>query len=90
MTKRRSTGRTSTRKRSSSRRRRKRPALPSINLTPDQWLDILGYVLLAIAGLTLLSFLSANHGLIPGWWLGLLRQGFGLSLIHISEPTRPY
>lgn len=77
MTKRRSTGRTSTRKRSSSRRRRKRPALPSINLTPDQWLDILGYVLLAIAGLTLLSFLSANHGLIPGWWLGLLRQGFG-------------
>jgi len=40
-------------------------------------LDILGYALLAIAGLTILSFLSANHGLIPGWWLGLLRQGFG-------------
>jgi len=34
-------------------------------------------VLLAIAGLTILSFLSANHGLIPGWWLGLLRRGFG-------------
>ena len=34
-------------------------------------------MLLAIAGLTILSFLSANHGLIPGWWLGLLRRGFG-------------
>jgi len=40
-------------------------------------LDILGYALLAIAGLTILSFLSANHGLIPGWWLGLLRRAFG-------------
>ncbi len=69
MTKRRSSRRTSKRK----RRRTK----PRIQLTPDQQLDILGYALLAIAGLTVLSFLSANHGLIPGWWLGLLRRGFG-------------
>jgi len=34
-------------------------------------------VLLAVAGLTILSFLSANQGLIPNWWLGVLRQGFG-------------
>jgi len=46
-------------------------------LTLDQWLDILGYALLAIAAFTILSFLSASHGLIPGWWLGLLRRGFG-------------
>ncbi|MBL7062844.1 MAG: DNA translocase FtsK 4TM domain-containing protein [Anaerolineae bacterium] len=72
MTKRRSTRRTSRRSRSKRRR-----TWPRIQLTRDQQLDILGYVLLAIAGLTILSFLSANHGLIPGWWLGLLRRGFG-------------
>lgn len=49
-----------------------------LDLDLDQWLDILGYVLLAIAGLTILSFMSANHGVIPAWWLGMLRRGFGL------------
>jgi len=69
-----------TRKRSSRRKSRRKSrgwSLPEIPLTLDQQLDILGYVLLGIAGLTFLSFLSANHGVIPGWWLGLLRQGFG-------------
>ena len=68
MTKRRTTRRSS---------RRKKRKLPRIELTRDQQLDIVGYVLLAIAGLTLLSFLSASHGVIPGWWLGVLRQAFG-------------
>jgi len=58
-----------------------RDLLPDISLDldldPDQWLDVLGYVLLTAAGLTLLSFPSANHGAIPGWWLGLLRRAFG-------------
>jgi S-DNA-T family DNA segregation ATPase FtsK/SpoIIIE len=58
-------------------RRRKQRSLPRFNLTRDQQLDILGYVLLTIAVFTILSFLSANHGLIPKWWLGLLRQTFG-------------
>jgi S-DNA-T family DNA segregation ATPase FtsK/SpoIIIE len=71
MTKRRSSRRTSRRKKS------KGWSLPEIHLTLDQQLDILGYVLLAVAGLTLLSFLSANHGVIPGWWLRLLRRTFG-------------
>jgi S-DNA-T family DNA segregation ATPase FtsK/SpoIIIE len=66
-----------TKRRSSRRTSKQRRTQPRIQLTPDQQLDILGYALLAIAGLTILSFLSANHGLIPGWWLGLLRQGFG-------------
>jgi len=70
-----------TRKRSSRRKSRRKKSkgwsLPEIPLTLDQQLDILGYVFLGIAGLTFLSFLSANHGVIPGWWLGLLRQGFG-------------
>jgi S-DNA-T family DNA segregation ATPase FtsK/SpoIIIE len=68
------TKRRSSRPTSKSKQRRTQPR---IQLTPDQQLDILGYALLAVAGLTILSFLSANHGLIPGWWLRLLRQGFG-------------
>jgi len=75
MTKRRSSRRTS--RRTSSRRKKKGWSLPEIHLTLDQQLDILGYVLLGVAGLTLLSFLSANHGVIPGWWLGVLRRTFG-------------
>jgi S-DNA-T family DNA segregation ATPase FtsK/SpoIIIE len=65
--------------RRSSRRRRKsgRRAKLRIHLTLDQWLDILGYALLAIAVFTTLSFLSANHGVVPGWWLGVLRRAFG-------------
>ncbi|MGD2143715.1 MAG: DNA translocase FtsK [Anaerolineae bacterium] len=68
------------------RKRRKkkeglRGLLPDISLDleldTDQWLDILGYVLLTVAGLTLLSFLSANHGSVPRWWLRVLRQIFG-------------
>ncbi|MEA3338918.1 MAG: DNA translocase FtsK [Chloroflexota bacterium] len=48
-----------------------------LNLNLDQWLDILGYVLLAIAALTILSFLSANNGVLLGKWLGWLRGRFG-------------
>lgn len=62
-----------TRKR--SRRKKKKRSLPKLTL--DQWLDILGFVLLGIAFFTLLSFLSANQGVITGGWLRLLRQGFG-------------
>jgi S-DNA-T family DNA segregation ATPase FtsK/SpoIIIE len=58
-----------------------RGLLPDISidleLDLDQWLDILGYGLLTIAGLTLLSFLSASHGTIPAWWLRVLRDVFG-------------
>jgi len=65
-----------------SRKRKKkgwRRLLPDfmLKLTLDQWLDLLGYGLLAIAALTLLSFPSANHGKIPGWWLTQLRMAFG-------------
>jgi S-DNA-T family DNA segregation ATPase FtsK/SpoIIIE len=79
MTKRGSTKRPSSRSRGrkSSRSRRQTPSLPQINLTPDQQLDILGYVLLALAGFTILSFLSSERGLITGQWLGLLRRTFG-------------
>jgi len=48
-----------------------------LDLDLDQWLDLLGYALLTAAGLTLLSFPSANHGAVPGWWLRTLRRAFG-------------
>ncbi len=63
--------------------------LPSIQLDlkldPDRWLDILAYGLLALAGLTLLSFPSASHGAIPAWWLRTLRQavGWGTFLVPV-------
>ena len=66
-----------TKRRSSRRRGRRQWKLPPIHLSRDQCLDIVGYVLLAVAGITLLSFLSASHGVIPGWWVGRLRQAFG-------------
>ena len=76
MTKKRPTKRKSTRKR---KKKGWRGLLPDVNLDLDldRWLDILGYALLAVAGLTILSFVSAQHGVIPGWWLGVLRRAFG-------------
>ncbi|MCP4541009.1 MAG: DNA translocase FtsK [Chloroflexi bacterium] len=64
-------------RRTSGRRKSKQPSLPSISLTLDQQLDIVGYGLLIVAGFTLLSFLSANRGVITGKWLGLLQRTFG-------------
>jgi len=64
-----------TKKRSSRRKKRGSLKLPSISL--DQALDWIGYILLAVTALTLLSFLSANHGVIPSWWVGVLRRTFG-------------
>ena len=68
-------------RRKKKKKKRLRDLLPTISLNLDldldRWLDILGYALLTTAGLTLLSFPSANHGTIPRWWLHLLRQAFG-------------
>ncbi len=72
-----------TKRRTSRRRKSKRRAQPRIHLTLDQQLDILGYVLLAVAAFTLLSFPSVNHGLIPDWWLGLLRRAFGWGVYFV-------
>ena len=65
-----------TRRSPSTRRRRTKRSLPKISLTRDQWLDLLGVILLLLALLTALSFLS-NQGMVTGWWLGLLRTTFG-------------
>jgi len=69
------------RKRKKKKKKGLRGLIPSINLDfkldPDRWLDILGYGLLVLAALTLLSFPSASHGAIPAWWLRVLRQAVG-------------
>jgi S-DNA-T family DNA segregation ATPase FtsK/SpoIIIE len=76
MTKRRSSSsRTRKRKSSSRRSSRKQEQLPGFDL--NLALDQLGYGLTFIALLTILSFLSANQGAIPAWWVGLLRRIFG-------------
>jgi S-DNA-T family DNA segregation ATPase FtsK/SpoIIIE len=48
----------------------------------DQWLDLLGVVLLLLALLTFLSFLS-NQGMVTGWWLGILRSIFGWGVFAV-------
>jgi S-DNA-T family DNA segregation ATPase FtsK/SpoIIIE len=83
MTARRSSGSKGT----SGRRRRKAPpkpksSLPSISLTLDQWLDLLGLGLILLALLTFLSFLS-TQGALTGWWLGVLRTIFGWGVFAV-------
>ena len=74
--------RTSRTRRSSSSRRRTKRSLPRISLTRDQWLDLVGVVLLLLALLTALSFLS-DQGMVTGWWLGLLRTTFGWGVFAV-------
>ncbi len=81
MTKRTSAGRS--RSRSSAGRRstarspkRQRESLWN-RLSTDQKLDFLGWVLFFLALLTLLSFISAQRGTLPEWWLSVLSQTFG-------------
>ena len=66
-------------RRSSSRKKKKKqqPRLPSIQLSRDAQLDILGYVMLAIAALTILALLSVQRGALLGPWVALLTRIFG-------------
>ncbi|MBN1488172.1 MAG: DNA translocase FtsK [Anaerolineae bacterium] len=63
--------------RSRSRRTTKKPQPVTINLSVDQQLDIIGGLLIFIAALTLLSFLSAQQGSLTEIWLSFLANTFG-------------
>ncbi len=80
MVKRQSSRRSPTRKptRGSSRSRRRKPR-PSLwqRLSPDQKLDLLGWFLIALSALTVLSMISAEQGVLTQWWITLLSQTFG-------------
>ncbi|MBN1934737.1 MAG: DNA translocase FtsK 4TM domain-containing protein, partial [Anaerolineae bacterium] len=58
-------------------RRRTRSQQPIVDFSALLQAEVLGIVLLAVALLTLLSFISFNQGQFIGGWLHLLRQGFG-------------
>jgi S-DNA-T family DNA segregation ATPase FtsK/SpoIIIE len=60
-----------------AKRRRSKKKGGGIKISLDRQLDILGIFLMALAGITILSFLSATRGSLTEWWLRLLQQGFG-------------
>ncbi len=71
-------------KRKTTTRRRSKPKpkpKPRVSwwqtLTIDQKLDLLGFGLTALAGVTLLSMLSPQQGKVTGWWLHTLKLLFG-------------
>ena len=76
-----SSGSTSTRRRSTSSRssssRKKKPEPLWDRLTSDQKLDILGWILVGLAVLTILSMISVEQGILTQWWISLLAQVFG-------------
>ena len=64
----------------SAARQPQQPARPL--LTVDQWIDLLGYCLIALAGLTILSALSpGGQGSFTGDWLKILARTFGWGMI---------
>ena len=57
---------------------RQAPREPLLSLTPDQWLDVLGAVLIGVAAITLLSALSpGGQGTVTAAWFVFLRGAFG-------------
>ena len=54
------------------------PAPPKPLLTPDQWLDILGWGLVILAIVTLLTSFSTSNRVLTGGWLSVLKYLFGL------------
>ncbi len=68
-------------KRTSSRTptRRKSSPGPTLwqRLSKDQKLDILGWGLVVLSALTILSMVSAQQGVLTQWWITLLKRIFG-------------
>jgi DNA segregation ATPase FtsK/SpoIIIE, S-DNA-T family len=60
------------------RSRKKTKRTPIFKLSAALKVDIAGIVLVAISLLTLFSLISWNRGTVTGWWIDLLREGFGI------------
>ncbi len=67
-------------RRKTKRGKKKKPA---INLSPARQREILGLLLIAVGGVTLLSLLSANQGTLTEGWLDLLRSLFGWGFLLV-------
>ncbi len=74
---------TSRAKKNGKTRAKSVPHTPSIQLTLDQKLDILGVALVGVAVVTILSMLSQSQGDLTGWWIGELRKMFGLGVFVV-------
>jgi len=60
-----------------AKKKRSKKKSGGIQISLDRQLDILGIFLMALAGITILGFLSATRGSLTEWWLSLLQQSFG-------------
>ncbi len=66
-----------TAKKGNGSRKRRQQRGPLLQLSLDTWLDILGYLLLGLAGLTLLALLSVQRGALLEPWVVFLSRAFG-------------
>ncbi|MBN1921547.1 MAG: DNA translocase FtsK 4TM domain-containing protein [Anaerolineae bacterium] len=71
----------STRRRSSKRRSTRKE--PLIQLSRDQWLDLLGGGLILVAVATILSLLSPQQGALTQLWLTGLKKVFGWGMFIV-------
>ncbi len=69
-----------------ARRKSKKKRGSWFNLAPARQREIVGLLLLAVAGVTVLSLVSANQGAITETWLQVLRRlfGWGFVLVPLS------
>jgi len=68
-----------TRRRTSRRRGRSAPALPSLGLTPDVTRTIVSLVLLILGAVTLIALLLPGEGRLTDWWRDSIAPWFGTS-----------
>ncbi|MCD4737889.1 MAG: DNA translocase FtsK [Anaerolineae bacterium] len=66
-----------------TKKRRKKKRQPLLEITRDQQLDILGYLLIAVSLLTFLSLASHEQGTLTTCWLSFLMKAFGWGLYII-------
>ena len=73
--------------RSKGRGKQKTPPRKQLRISLDRQLDILGILLVALAGITLLSFLSATRGSLTEGWVSFLSRIFGLGVYLVPFGT---
>ena len=71
-------GKSKTPAKAKSSRKAPPPKPPAIQLSLDQKIDIVGYILIALGGLTILSMVSSQQAELPRQWIGWLQDIFGL------------
>ncbi|MCL5994854.1 MAG: DNA translocase FtsK 4TM domain-containing protein, partial [Chloroflexi bacterium] len=66
----------------SSRAKQPAPQPAKPLLSTDQWIDLIGYTLIALAALTILSALSpGGQGDLTSGWLNILKRSFGWGVV---------